>query len=127
MNKLMDLFKNKKITATQYFTAYYALVLIFTPAYANAARYDPILNTLNDLKTFIIIAGGTIAVASLAYMGIAQVASRISGNMETTAMDYFKHAMVLAVVGGAVSLATGLIVYLEGLSVDGAGKRNPQI
>ncbi len=42
-------------------------------------------------------------------------------------MDYFKHAMVLAVVGGAVSLATGLIVYLEGLSVDGAGKRNPQI
>ncbi len=37
MNKLMDLFKNKKITATQYFTAYYALVLIFTPAYANAA------------------------------------------------------------------------------------------
>ncbi len=60
-------------------------------------------------------------------MGIALVASRISGNMETTAMDYFKHAMVLAVVGGAVSLATGLIVYLEGLSVDGAGKRNPQI
>ncbi|EBZ4117204.1 hypothetical protein EBC21_22525 [Salmonella enterica subsp. enterica serovar Montevideo] len=106
MNKLMALFKNKKITATQYITAYYALILIFTPAYANAAWYDPILNTLNDLKTFIIIGGGTIAVASLAYMGIAWVASRISGNMETTAMDYFKHAMVLAVVGGAVSLAT---------------------
>ncbi|EJZ4870341.1 hypothetical protein AIN29_05450, partial [Salmonella enterica subsp. enterica serovar Newport] len=73
MNKLMALFKNKKITATQYITAYYALILIFTPAYANAAWYDPILNTLNDLKTFIIIAGGTIAVASLAYMGIAWV------------------------------------------------------
>ncbi|ETC32395.1 hypothetical protein CFSAN001673_22360, partial [Salmonella enterica subsp. enterica serovar Cerro str. CFSAN001673] len=44
MNKLMALFKNKKITATQYLTAYYALILIFTPAYANAAWYDPILN-----------------------------------------------------------------------------------
>ncbi len=56
MNKLMDLFKNKNHS----YTVFYCLLCsgsYFYSCLCKCSRYDPILNTLNDLKTFIIIAG----------------------------------------------------------------------
>ncbi|PLY35822.1 hypothetical protein F164LOC_18175 [Pectobacterium carotovorum] len=82
------------------------LISLFIPIYAHAAWYDPIVKFVKEFQTAIIIIGGAAAVGSLVYVGISWIISRMSGNMETTAMDYFKHAAVIGAVGGAVALAT---------------------
>lgn len=88
---------------------YIALLFVFIPVYAHAAWYDPIVKFVKEFQTGIIIVGGAVAVGSLVYVGVCWIISRMSGNMETTAMDYVKHIGVIGVigaVGGAVAAAT---------------------
>lgn len=85
---------------------YIALLFVFIPVYAHAAWYDPIVKFVKEFQTGIIIVGGAVAVGSLVYVGVCWIISRMSGNMETTAMDYVKHIGVIGAVGGAVAAAT---------------------
>ncbi|EAW9501266.1 hypothetical protein ABDM08_004246 [Salmonella enterica] len=85
---------------------YISMLFVFIPFYANAIWYDPLVKFAKEFQTGLIIIGGVVAVGSLVYIGICWIISRMSGNMETTAMDYVKHIGVIGAVGGAVAAAT---------------------
>jgi hypothetical protein len=85
---------------------FYALLVMTMPLYAEAAWYDPIVKFAREFQTALIIIGGVVAIGSLVYVGVCWIISRMSGSMETTAMDYVKHVGVIGAVGGAVAAAT---------------------
>ncbi|EOM8718827.1 hypothetical protein ACNCVO_004662 [Escherichia coli] len=103
---LLDILTNKLAQPAVYYAFMFAMFSMLSPVSAEAAWYDPIVTFAKDFKTMIIIVGGIAAVASMVYIGVCWIISRMSGDMKVTAMDYFNHAAVIGAVGGGVALAT---------------------
>ncbi|MCR8998737.1 hypothetical protein [Rahnella perminowiae] len=94
------------LTPQRYLCAMLILIAAFTPQLAMAAWYDPLVSAMKDAKTgFIIILGG-ISILSILYSGACLLIARVLGTMETNIFDYGKQALIIGIVGGAVTLAT---------------------
>lgn len=94
------------LTPQRYMACMLLLVAAFTPQMALAEWYDPLVTAMKSAKTgFIIILGGA-SILSILYSGTCLVIARVLGTMETNVFDYGKQALIIGVVGGAVTLAT---------------------
>lgn len=106
-----------KFTAIHFNQLVFGLLFLMLPEIAMAGWIDTLKSWSKEIQVGLYAVGGILALSSLMWVGIRWQISRSNGDMETTAMDYFKQVAVIAIVGSTMILGAAAWQFFGGTGV----------
>lgn len=106
-----------KFTAIHFNQLVFGILFLMLPEIAMAGWIDTLKSWSKEIQVGLYAVGGILALSSLMWVGIRWQISRSNGDMETTAMDYFKQVGVIAVVGSTMILGAAAWQFFGGTGV----------